>query len=311
MVVLDCNSRIAPDKKELVRHGTAAFPVGCYNDDMRKDEVPWHWHEELEAGVIAQGRVRLAVGARSLTLEAGQGFFINSQVLHGCWDAGGGVIHSLVFHPRLVGGSIDSVFYQDYVQPLVENAALEHVILLPETPWHAQAMEHIARAWGACAQESAGYEFRVRAELSELVAALLRNSPAVQAQPSARALRNGERIKQMLQYIHTHFAEPLDTGAIAQAAAVSESECLRCFRDAIGTTPIQYVRQYRVQAAARLLAESGEKTAAIAAQCGFQDVSYFTKTFRQLKGCTPAAYRRRKGMGLPSGAAEEKEQQNR
>lgn len=293
MVILDCNSRIAPDKKELVRHGTAAFPVGCYHDDLRKDEVPWHWHEELEAGVIASGRVRLAVGGRSLVLAAGQGFFINSQVLHGCWDGGDGVIHSLVFHPRLVGGSIDSVFYQDYVQPLAENAALEHAIFLPETPWHAQAMAHIARAWGACTQEPAGYEFQVRAELSELVVALLHNSPAAQAQPSAKALRNGERIKQMLHYIHTHFAEPLGTGEIAQAAAVSESECLRCFRATIGTTPIQYVRQYRVQAAARLLANSGEKTAAIAAQCGFQDVSYFTKTFRQLKGCTPAEYRRK------------------
>lgn len=293
MVILDCNSRIAPDKKELVRHGTAAFPVGCYHDDLGKDEVPWHWHEELEAGVIASGRVRLAVGGRSLVLAAGQGFFINSQVLHGCWDGGDGVIHSLVFHPRLVGGSIDSVFYQDYVQPLAENASLEHATFLPETPWHAQAMAHIERAWRACSQEPAGYEFRVRAELSELVVALLHNSPAAQAQPSAKALRNGERIKQMLHYIHTHFAEPLGTGEIAQAAAVSESECLRCFRATIGTTPIQYVRQYRVQAAARLLANSGEKTAAIAAQCGFQDVSYFTKTFRQLKGCTPAEYRRK------------------
>lgn len=293
MVILDCNSRIAPDKKELVLHGTAAFPVGCYHDDLRKDEVPWHWHEELEAGVIASGRVRLAVGGRSLVLAAGQGFFINSQVLHGCWDGGDGVIHSLVFHPRLVGGSIDSVFYQDYVQPLAENASLEHAIFLPETPWHAQAMAHIERAWRACSQEPAGYEFQVRAELSELVVALLHNSPAAQARPSAKALRNGERIKQMLHYIHTHFAEPLGTGEIAQAAAVSESECLRCFRATIGTTPIQYVRQYRVQAAARLLANSGEKTAAIAAQCGFQDVSYFTKTFRQLKGCTPAEYRRK------------------
>lgn len=296
MVVLDCNSRIAPDKKELVRHGTAAFPVGCYHDDLRKDEVPWHWHEELEAGIIVEGRVRLAVGGRSLVLAAGQGFFVNSLVLHGCWDAAGGVIHSLVFHPRLVGGSIDSVFYQSYVQPLAENTALEAVILRPETPWHREAMAFIGRAWEACAQEPPGYEFQVRAALSELVFLLQSNQPANQKQPAAKALRDGERIKQMLEYVHAHFAEALDTGAIAQAAAISESECLRCFRATIGTTPIQYVRQYRVQAAARLLLNGPEKIASVAAQCGFQDVSYFTKTFRELKGCTPAAYRKRNGM---------------
>lgn len=297
MVVTDCNSRVAPDKRELVRHGTAAFPVGCYHDDLCRDEVPWHWHEELEAGLIVQGRARIAAGGHSFVLSAGQGFFINSQVLHGCWDVerSGGVIHSLVFHPRLVGGSIDSVFYQSYVQPLMGNRALGHVLLLPETPWHRDAMAQIGRAWAACEQEPAGYEFRVRDALSELLLLLQGNQPAARRQPGAKALRDGERIKQMLQYIHAHFDEELDTACIARAAAVSESECLRCFRATIGTTPIRYVRQYRVQMAAQRLADGQEKVAAVAAACGFQDVSYFTKTFRELKGCTPAEYRRKTG----------------
>lgn len=295
MAISGCNTTVNREKRELVQHGTAAFPVACYQDDLRRDEVPWHWHEELEAGVIAKGQIRLAAGGQSRVIGAGQGFFVNSQVLHGCWEEApsDGVIHSLVFHPRLVGGSIDSVFFQSYVQPLAENAALEAVIFTPETPWHRAALEQISRAWDACAREPAGYEFRVRDALSELVLLLQSNAPAAQRQPGAKALRDGGRIKQMLEYVHAHFAEDLDTACIARAAAISESECLRCFRATIGTTPIQYVRQYRVQAAARRLAAGDEKIALVAAGCGFSDVSYFTKTFREMKGCTPAEYRKR------------------
>lgn len=97
-------------------------------------------------------------------------------------------------------------------------------------------------------------------------------------------------MKQMLRFIQQNYAEELNTAAIAASAAVSESECLRCFRAVIGTTPIQYLREYRIERAAQLLAQSRIRIADAAESCGFQDISYFTKTFRKLRGCTPKEY---------------------
>ena len=82
--------------------------------------------------------------------------------------------------------------------------------------------------------------------------------------------------------------------ATAASASVSKSECLRCFRASIGATPIQYLRQFRVQKAAELLVGTGLKISDVGAQCGFQEPSYFIKTFRELMGRTPAAYRAQK-----------------
>ena len=98
----------------------------------------------------------------------------------------------------------------------------------------------------------------------------------------------------MLQYIQSNYAEDLSTENIARSAAISGSECLRCFRTMVGTTPIQYVKQLRIQKAAELLASTDRKIADIGALCGFQEMSYFAKTFRTLKGCTPREYRTRK-----------------
>ena len=59
----------------------------------------------------------------------------------------------------------------------------------------------------------------------------------------------------------------------------------------LGITPIQYVKQYRVEKAAELLRSTRLKTGEIGAECGFTDGSYFIKIFREIKHCTPKEYR--------------------
>ena len=279
--------------RDIARHGTAAFPVASYHDDLSKYDIDWHWHEEMEAVVLTSGSVVFAAGNRKYTLQAGEGFFINSGALHGAWalDTTGCQFHSLVFHPRLVGGSTDSVFFQNYVRPLMENPTVEGIVLSPRIPWQADACAAIESAWQACAQEPVGYEFQVRTNLSQLLCLLQSSSPDGSA-PNKKQLRAAERIKNMLRYIHENFSQDLNTASIAQSAGISESECLRCFHTIIGTTPIQYLRQYRIQRSAQLLASTQDTIADIAARCGFQDVSYFTKTFRELRGSAPSEYRK-------------------
>lgn len=293
MAIAECNTAVDSRGRELLQHGTVAFPVACYHDDFNKMDVPWHWHEELEAVLISAGSCTLAAGNEKITLNAGDGFFINSGILHSAWDdaATGCRFHSLVFHPRLVGGSLDSVFYQSYLQPLMDHPALEYIPLYSSIPWQKAALEAIETAWQSCRAEPAFYEFQVRSALSELICLLHENRPAVRRPSSEKNLRDAERIKVMLAFIHEHIASELTTRRIAACAMISESEALRCFRCTIGTSPIQYVKQYRIQQAAQLL-ESHDKISDIAARCGFQDMSYFTKTFRELKGCTPTEYRR-------------------
>ena len=294
MALAVCNTTVDQSGRELLEHGTTAFPIACYEDDFRIMDVPWHWHEEWEAVRITQGSCLVAAGNQKAMLRAGEGFFIHSGVLHGCWDTEGTGcrFHSLVFHPRLVGGNRDSVFHQQFVQPLLDHSALEIILLKPDIPWQSQALEAIEAAWQHCTKEENGFPFLVRHALSTLVFLLhTHHAPAV-CSVRGRSSRNAERIKIMLSWIHSHYDTELSTTDIAACASVSESECLRCFRATIGTTPIQYLKQYRIQQAARLLAETGQKVSDIAVSCGFQDMSYFTRAFREAMDCTPTQYRK-------------------
>lgn len=281
--------------RELIQHGTALFPVACYRDNITQTPVPWHWHEELEAVVVEAGRARVAVNGAEHLVERGGGLFINAGVLHGMWSAGEEVcrLRSVVFHPRLVGGGVDSILWQRYLEPLLSDPGRAGVPLTGPQAWEAEAAEAIGEAWEAGVSETEGFEFQVRERLSRLIFLLSRNRPPEARRPSERALRDGERVKQMLRYIQEHYGEELTLSAIAASAAVSGNECLRCFRSMTGSTPIQYVKQVRVQRAAELLASTDRLVSDIGAECGFQEMSYFAKTFRELKGCTPGAFRRK------------------
>lgn len=292
MAIFSKSVHVDSTGRDIAHHGTDAFPVASYRDDLSKYDIDWHWHEEMEAVVLTSGSLVYAAGNRKYTLQAGEGFFINSGSLHGAWslDTSGCQFHSLVFHPRLVGGDENSVFYQNYVRPLMDNSGLEGMVLSPRISWQADAIAAIENAWQACAEEAAGYEFQVRTNLSQLLCLLQSANPG--GAPNKKQLRAAERIKNMLRFIHEHFNEDLNTGSIAKSTGVSESECLRCFHTIIGTTPIQYLRQYRIQRSAQMLVHTNDSVSDIAAHCGFQDVSYFTKTFRELRGCAPSEYRK-------------------
>ncbi|MBR2188403.1 MAG: helix-turn-helix transcriptional regulator [Eubacterium sp.] len=297
MAISTCSNKVNLQGRELSEHGTTAFPVGCYYDNLEAEATPWHWHTELEAVVVASGEICLAVGEEKHIIRQGEGFFINENILHAAWASRPGAcrLHSLVFHPRLVGGGIDSIYWQHYIYPLLSHPACRFLTLSAASgeEWQILAIDAIEKAWAQCAKEPPGYEFAVRSALSDLIFQLQSNLPAA-APPvlSAKAMRDESRIKLMLQFIQKNYSEEISNAEIAASAGISESECLRCFHTTLGTTPIQYVRQFRLQEAARMLSSTNKKIAEIGIACGFRNISYFTKTFREQRGCTPGEYRR-------------------
>lgn len=294
MIINPFDTPVDATGREQVVHGSTDFPIACYFNDLVQFPVLMHWHEELEAGIITEGAALISFGSEKHILRSGDGFFINSGVLHDAYplDGQGCQIHSMVFHPRLVSGSSDSVFHRRYLRPLLENPTLDHILFLRCDPDDQDALKAIDSTWNALRAELPGYEFAARNALSNLIWKLHSVQPSQNIAPGPKSLRDSERIKLMLSYIHEHYSQPISTKSIAAAASVSESECLRCFRSTIDTTPIQYLKQHRLRQAAMQLLGTSDRISEIAERCGFQDMSYFTKSFREAEGCSPTDYRK-------------------
>lgn len=302
-----CEGIITGQGRETVQHGTALFPIACYAEDVAQEAVAWHWHDDFEYILAETDGLTVGVGKTRLHLKRGQGVFINSGVLHMAEPGRPGpvLLHSGVFHPRLAG-SMDSVFWQKLIKPLLQPDAPPCFLLDEAEPWQAQTLARLRAAWAAVGQEPEDYENETRFALCGALRLLTNHRPTSTARFSRQEQEAAARMKQMLHFIEEHAAEELTVERIAASVNLSESACLRSFRQLLGTTPIRYVRQCRVERAAELLLTTRLPAGEIGAECGFSDISYFTRTFREIKHCTPREYRRRFGPAR-EGAAQPKE----
>jgi AraC-like DNA-binding protein/quercetin dioxygenase-like cupin family protein len=101
------------------------------------------------------------------------------------------------------------------------------------------------------------------------------------------------RLGRVLSWIEQHACEKLTMTDLAGQAAMSERTFLRRFREATGSSPIDYVIHARIRRATELLAgrNTGLSITEIAFRCGFQDSNYFSRQFRRFIGTSPRNYR--------------------
>ena len=285
-----CGLNRSHTQKELQPHGTIEFPCAAYasrHTDAPGDTIPWHWHEELEVIFVAAGTLKLQIPGGEYLLQEGSLVVLNSNVLHSLSGHPAGELRSMVFSPFLITGGTDTVFYKNYVRAL---------LACPDfSVWQAEPGPDVKRfsaAFSAMETDAFAYEFTVRENLSQLLlhcyAQLL---PRLSAQKPAKSA-DTVRIEQMLQYMQASYAEPITLADIAQAAGLSERECLRCFHRTIGDSPVQYLLKYRLmQGAVLLRASPAASIAEVSAACGFDSPSYFSKQFRRFYQRPPREYR--------------------
>jgi AraC-like DNA-binding protein len=87
------------------------------------------------------------------------------------------------------------------------------------------------------------------------------------------------------------YAGPLDVRAVAAVAHISPAHFSRCFRAVFGESPHRYLQRRRVERSMFLLRESDRTVTDICFDVGFSSVGTFSRTFREIVGQTPSAYR--------------------
>ena len=114
-------------------------------------------------------------------------------------------------------------------------------------------------------------------ELTGLIGAVVRMLPTKSVQDL-----------QLKSLKKTHFT----LEELAAEHAISLSSLKNCFRDIYGQTPYAYLKQYRIQRAAKLLCEGGHSIGWIANHVGYGATGKFAAAFKSIMGCPPSEYRK-------------------
>lgn len=280
---------------------TAGFPVQLYSEEIAAGQsAPLHRHRQLELLTVNSGIVRLRFAAGAAELTAGQGALINAGVMHSLESAAGGKCAYILFADEFIAPA-GSDISDKYVKPLVDNSALAFVPFDGRFSWQSSVMESALRANALLAAISRGgaepdapcAELDVHRLICDIWAALYRQlggTVRLTANANEHAVRR--RIQRMTDFIHSAYHGTVTLERIAAAANISKSEAARCFQSCLGTSPVAYLQQYRVEMAQQLLQGGDMSVEVIAAECGFGSASYFCKTFQRHTGLTPGQFRK-------------------
>lgn len=282
--------------RELLSYGTPDFPIAFFDDDLTKVAVPPHWHDEFEIVIVTKGTVHVRIAGNFFALTAGEGYFVNSGILHAeALKTKGGRQLALVFSPKAISQAQDLI-WQSYIAPVLRNSRLPYIRLSASVPWQKEFLGLAEKAWSEGAYEKENYPIAVRHCLSQAFSLLAAHADVIESELrcAGKYQRDEHRMKKMLLFIERNFSEEITLDSIAQSAEISVSACLRLFRATLGTTPVQYLIACRLRKAAdELKRASGKGIAEIAYSCGFSDASYFDRCFRRAYAITPTAYRAR------------------
>lgn len=105
-------------------------------------------------------------------------------------------------------------------------------------------------------------------------------------------LLQADRLAPVLTYIRSHLQQPITIDALAAAAGLSRSRFHAYFQTHLGRSPMDYVKQQRLNAARLMLLSTPDPVYAVAAATGFPNPFHFSREFRRAYGEPPLTYRR-------------------
>ena len=100
-----------------------------------------------------------------------------------------------------------------------------------------------------------------------------------------------DRIRTIISHIRSNLYENQDIDQLAKLACMSKDHFIRIFKKETGDTPNAYITKKKMEAAELLLITSDEPIKNVAIKLGYDDCSYFNKTFKKYSGITPQQYR--------------------
>ncbi len=182
--------------------------------------------------------------------------------------------------------------YTTYVNPYIQATNLPYLHLDAKELWAKNILDAIVNINQLLQQKPIYYEIDITVQLSLMWKNLMING--FQLEYEQTEMVKSQRMKQMLNWIHLHYAEKILLGDISRAGQLSRSECCRYFKRILKKTPLNYVTDYRIQKSLVLLQQPESNVTDVAYQVGFNSTSYFIDKFRTSMNMTPLAYKKYK-----------------
>ncbi len=108
---------------------------------------------------------------------------------------------------------------------------------------------------------------------------------------SSQDARKVSQIRPAINYIDANYNKPITLADVAKASHLSISRLAHIFKEQMGITIIDYLTSVRIERAKQLLLATDQNCTEICFEVGYNNQSYFTRTFKGLVGMTPRQFK--------------------
>lgn len=291
-------------KEKIYRSDYRAFEqtsslLEIYYQDRQANGLleTFHWHNEPEVILCTRGSLEVYCNGETFHLKENDLIFINSSQLHSLNFPPYAASTTFCFNINaLISGSTDSCD-QGFLLPLKNlDSLIQADVISGEgaTGNRAQILELVHHIVALETERPPAYPLELKGSLFRLLYLLLQVFPLrpyKDVQPD-NTVKNYDRLKDVVVYMNRHYPDPICIQDLANIMHLSTSYFCKYFKKYIGSSPMDYLNIVRTENAAKLLKTTDSRIIDIAYEVGFQNFSYFSRTFLRYKGITPSGYRR-------------------
>jgi AraC-like DNA-binding protein len=286
------------DLQEAVHHGDIGLPISMYKvmyDKGNCSILPAHWHHEFEIIYISRGSGTFKIDTITYTVEQGNLLIINSKELHSafCDNEEGCDYSAFVFNMNYLSSDKGDICQKKYIDPLLAGRRKFINYISENKEWEIECIGIVKRIVNAFSKKNDYYELYIKGCLFQMMNVMYINNSIKEVQKNfPKSSENIESIKKVIEYINKNYSNEISIDDLAQVANLSKYHFIRTFGLIIGVSPIKYINMVRINEAANLLQSEHLNITEVANKCGFDNVSYFIKTFKIYKKETPYNYRK-------------------
>lgn len=250
-----------------------------------------HRHNEVELNYLETGTVIYLSGGKRIEVNAGQMAIFWAAIPHQVIHLAEETIFSWITIPfaAFLQWRLPDIFTQQIIRG-------QFVLCSPHTQSQIISPSLLFRQWQTDLQEDSTEHHKI--VLLEIEAFLRRLALSIAHVPmlyettlEGVAVPELSKVEQMACFIADHYTESLHIDDIAQTVHLHSNYAMNLFRKHLGLSIVDYITQYRLAHAQRLLIMSNVNASEIALEAGFGSVSRFYTAFKRAYGQSPGAYR--------------------
>ena len=281
---------------EKKKHGTEWLPFAVYGTMMPNlfSSYPLHCHEEIEVVYVDCGNCRYTVSGNDIDLTLGDILVMMPWVLHSFRLAQPEhyfLASTYLISLNMVQTSSVDICSSRYFSPMLTGSCNDYCLVTREHPAYGEYKELIEEMFNIGFDHPPFFEIRLKCLISGLLYRLLRDG-LIKIFDRPTESGDVKAVRQVVDYIGENYRENITLAKLADVVNMSETGLSRLFRSITGMSCIDYVIEYRMSKAFSMVRMTDKPIIEIAYEVGFNNISYFNRTFKKHFQRTPSQCRK-------------------